>query len=518
MSARVLFLSRGDRGARLRAVRLTGERSDVRYPETGALEGVAEDFPPVAAWVREQLDRTRSSTGIAQLCVDVEGGVCAWLSAPSAEPAVVAASARMGSGDGAPPAGGALDYYAPDDRGATLQALGQRGGDGVSRLAVLGITDVPARLLIDALDRARVPVESVSTLWHAMARAWDPGAPRGAERDAPLADPGPVCAVLVVDPEGRLLWCWSWGGRVLCAGAMRVRTSAPDGAVHLGADEASRLTAEWLSWGVQLGRVPGRVVGVLPDAAAGDEDFVRALVASWAKAPFDAVRVADPVGETLARLARALEDTPRAFALSDDPSTGLPALANRPGAAHRRMHLARAAALMVAAGGVAIGVWQLSRASEAARRAADDWKARWTALIAEVSPEAARPRPGVTPLAQLEDEVRRLERAAAPVVRTDQTQPVMQEFETISLVLASAGCDLEDLDLDSTTRVRVVTIVRSAQQAEAILEGFRRVGGSHVDNWTLQVRDVPGGAERRVRAEYRADWATPAPRSGGNGA
>lgn len=519
MSARVLYLSRDSRGTRLRRVRLVGERTDLRYPEIGAVEGVPEDFPKIAAWVRANLERARTPAGIAQVVVDVDGGVCAWLSPPSAEPAVVLATARLGASDGSPAAGGALDYFAPDDSGATIQGLGQRGGEGATRLAVLGVGDVPARLLIDALDAVQVPVESVSTLWHAAARAWDPGAPRadaGILPDAGLVpDAGPVSGVLLAEPEGRLVWCWSQGGRVLCAGSVRVRTIGEG--VALGEDEAARLAAEWLSWSVQLGRSPRRLVGVLPEACDGAERFGAALTKAWAGATLDVVRVTDPVGETLARLARALEDTPRTQTLTGDTSTGIPTLARRPGRTHRRMHLARAGALLAAAGCVGIGAWHLSAAATRAKAAAGEWEQRWRATVAEVSPEAARPTPGVTPLSVLEGEVRRLERSMAPVPRTDQTQPVLEELETISLVLASAGCELQQVVLDSGTRPRLVAIVRSAQQAEAILEGLRRVGGSHVTGWTLAVLDQTRGADVRIQATYTGEWVRDEPRPAGGG-
>jgi hypothetical protein len=60
----------------------------------------------------------------------------------------------------------------------------------------------------------------------------------------------------------------------------------------------------------------------------------------------------------------------------------------------------------------------------------------------------------------------------------------------------------------------VVAIVKSSEQAEDILQGLQRIGGSYAQGWTLTMRDLPGAGERRIRAEYRGEWDREAIRKG----
>ncbi|GJQ29089.1 MAG: hypothetical protein HBSAPP03_09730 [Phycisphaerae bacterium] len=511
---RVCYLTRTDRGGSIRTVRLVGQASDETFPPEGALAGTPEDVEAAARWVRERLASTHTAEAIAVLCLDPEGGVCTPVATPSTDPAVLAASVRFGSGDGARAGGGAFDYFAPGDDDSSLEALpAPRPGAGSVRAAVLGVTDVPARLLLDALDREGIPVESVSTLWHAMARAWDPGSPRAGADDAP-ADAGPLTAVLLVDPAGRLVWCWSAAGTLRCAGALRLRTrpgtnDKPEPCV--GPDDAARLAAEWLSWAVQLGKSPRRAVCIMPpqeDAAAFGESLGR----SWAGMTIDAVGHEDPLGATMRRLADAVENTPRTGPRI--VGDGLRALSSRPGRAHRGMFRWRALGLFVGAAAIIVAGWQLARAGERAMADTKDWETKWRGVIGEVYPDGLRPTPQTSPLKLLTDEVRRRERESLPVERTDIPMPVLHEFETLSLVLASAGCGIERVEVDSATRPVVVALVKSSEQAEDILQGLQRIGGSYAQGWTLTMRDLPGAAERRIRAEYRGEWDREAVKKG----
>ena len=270
MTVRVCYLSRGSLGASLKSLRLVGHGVDDRWPENGH----APMFDAGAAWVRTKLAGSRSAGSLTLLCLDVEGAVCSWLSSPSGSPAVVAALARSGPSTSADASGssagsrsgtGAVEFYAADQFSSSIQALdmGVARPAGVVttlRLPILAVTDVPGRLLMDALDSVNVGVEAATTLWHVMAHAWDPGAPRpgGAEVDESNA---PVTGVIVVDTEAsRLLWTWSRGGRLLVSGSMRLRASIQDKdaiveagdesqpPVAYAAEEVSRLTVEWLSW------------------------------------------------------------------------------------------------------------------------------------------------------------------------------------------------------------------------------------------------------------------------------
>lgn len=537
MSARVCFLRRSARGAALHSLRLIGETSDEAFPQSGSLRPEPADYALAARWVRERLDATRSTSSVAMLCLDVEGSVCAWAQTTSADPAVVAAGIRFGSAEGARPGGGAFDFYAPSEAESVLQPLAPLAGPG--RAAVLGVADVPGRLMVDALDREGVPVESASTLWHAMSDAWDPAAhpaahpaPQSDHSADAATDAGPVTAIILTDAGGRLVWCWSRAGRLLVAGSMLLRKARSSGVPEFRSEESqpraegeqppaadqhdvSRLAAEWLSWSLQMASSPRRVLCILreaDDAAA----FGEALGRAWPGATIDVVRHEDPVGATLTRFAANLEATPRARVGASDAARGLATLGQRPARAHRRMYLWSAAALFALAGAVAIGAWQLSRAAAEARASASTWNDRWRDVIKNAYPEGLRPVPGVSPVTLLTEEITRREREMLPVERTDQTMPVLAELETISLVLTSAGCELEEIGLDSALRPYAVALVGSSQEAEEILSGLGRIGGSVVTNWTLSVTERLTGTERKVRAEYRGEWVRePAQVAGG---
>lgn len=500
----------------LRGVRLVSQTTDESFPPDASLRGEPADFAAAALWIRERLQATRSASSIAMLCLDEDGGVCSWVTSPSTDPSVVSAAIRLGTADGARAGGGAFDFYAPSNAESSLEPLApptvkaKVAPPRAGRLPVLGIADVPARLLVDALDREGVPVEQACTLWHAMAAAWDPGAPRAgtSAADAP-SDAGPITAIVMIDLAGRLVWCWSRGGALLVAGSLRLRARRneqnPDepGTLDYGPEDASRLAAEWLSWSVQLARAPRRIVCVLTpsDAAAS---FGESLGRVWPGAAVDAVRHEDPLGATLRRAADLIESTPRTAA---PEFTALQGLSRRPGRSHRRMHHWRAVALLGFAVVLGIGAWQFQSAAAAAEDSAEDWKTRWNEVVVEAYPDMPKGLgEQASPIVQLNNEVRRLERELQPIGRTDQTMPVLQELETISLVLGSASCDLEEIALDSTLRPRVSTIVRTAEQADAILEGFRRIGGSYVTGWSVTATERPQGTEQRIRALYQGEW------------
>jgi len=172
-------------------LRLVGLTTDQSWPATG---DSAHAISPqsAAGWVRQQLANSRAGASLTLLCLDGEGAACSWLTSPTADPVVVAALARSGGpgleADGARGLA-AADYYAGNPTESSIEALVEASnGAGRSpfsrasaapptstgRMAVMTAIDTPARLVIDALDEASVPVESVASFWHAMALAWDP--------------------------------------------------------------------------------------------------------------------------------------------------------------------------------------------------------------------------------------------------------------------------------------------------------------------------------------------------------
>lgn len=535
MSARILYVRRTDRGGLLRGVRLVSETTDEGWPAHGDAPGDAGDFAKAAAWVQAQLAGTRSTSSIAMVCVDAEGTACTWLTSATGERAVVSVVARFGAGpDGARGGGGPVDYYAPSDSEASIQALDEEpaarksvrkraGAMGGTRRAVLSVADAPARAMIDALDKVGVPVEMVAGISHAMAMVWDPGAQAGRATvpDAPV-DPGPVTGILMQDGNGRLLWCWARAGRLLASGAIRLRVGVLVPALPgesesrtgfvCGAEDASRLTAEWLAWAAQLGFSPGRVVCVLPDASEAATlggELTRLLPGVGVDVATDE----DAIGTTLRKAADVLEHTPKGRGPSPSGASVLLALSARPGRRHRQMHLWRAGALGLLATSIALAGWRLESRAGEAKAAGESWNSKWRELVKSEYPDALRPRPGVTPVVALSDEVRKRQRELVPPERAELTMPVLAELETISMVISHEHVQLESMELNSATRVTIVVSVPELRHAEAVVESLKKIGGSFVGTWTptfaeqlLGPQNQPGGPNKRIRVTLRGEW------------
>jgi hypothetical protein len=460
----VCYIERTPGGSGLRRVRLVGPELD----QSWSAPSLAGDDPgrpaapgeqlahlrSAAAWIAEELAPVRE---LAAICLDAEGGVCSWISAPSADPQVVLAAIRQigapATSTGEPAAVAAGFGLLPDDAmglasARSVQALAapeQTGGSGFTsggkgtpslprrRLGVLSVADAPVRVLIDELDALKIGVGSVISFWHAAALAWDPSVERTTARDraqrngaaetsphAPIVvEPdAPVTATVIIDPAGRLTWSWSKSGELLAAGAMRLRThtynrvspvaaAAPADLAPLGADEADlapatrrlmpedagetmhaaecapgdvgRLVMDWLSWSVQIGRTPDRIVCIGPatlparpvpgEPAPTPSTLAETLGASWPSASIDAAIHDDPIGATLNRLrvlpmfqpARSA-GTPAARA--EDPRLSLVTLTSRPGRLDRTMHIWATLAILGAAAAVFIYAQRLGSGIE----------------------------------------------------------------------------------------------------------------------------------------------------------
>jgi hypothetical protein len=525
VSVRVCYLTRGTLGASLRSLRLVGHSSDERWPDGGQ----APDVEHAAAWIRQRLSAVRSGNSLAMLCLDIEGSVCSWLNTPGGNPALVAAIARGGAlGDpDAPmrPGASPVEFYAGDAYASSIQPLDRPSAAVPRRTPVLSVGDVPARLLLDALDRLGINVEACATLWHVMAHAWDPGAPRAGApaMDAAAADGAPITGVVLVDVENaRLLWTWSRAGRLLVAGSSRLRRPQPDPnalvtpddaeqqpAVSYGPDDVSRLTVEWLSWAAQVGQAPSRFVCILPDAAQAGP-LGRAIGQAWTGSSVDVVVRPDPVGETLARLVAQLDNSPSTT--DDDPQLALVELSSRPGRSHRRLYMWWSGAVAAAALALGFFGWQLNASAAQAEEAAQLWTARTDEAIKSVMPEA-RPAPGRSTFDLLKDEVtRRKKELQRPNTGTEVVMPILEELETISFVVGNNGFELESIELDSRTSPGFTVITNTTQEAEELAQAIRRVSGSHIETWTTEYRAVQGrkeGEGSKVRARFIGQWERP---------
>lgn len=202
-----------------------------------------------AAFIVENL-QALGTRSLPTLCIDPEGAICTWLSAPSPAPKVIAATIAQSAMPAVDPAtgmsvagGGAgrLALLSGADASTafselSIQALAldedparQPDHARAARYALVSIPDASVRVLIDELDRQNIEIGAVVSLWHAMASGLDPAvraAARSLERDAVVAGSEIPSALLLVDPLGRLVWAWSLSGKLIVGGSMRLKRIA----------------------------------------------------------------------------------------------------------------------------------------------------------------------------------------------------------------------------------------------------------------------------------------------------
>ncbi len=551
MSVRLCYVERANRGATVRQARLIGQGVDDRWsdpapegaPEQGvdAFEVGSLSIRACAAWAAQSLAPTRAAGRIEMLCLDDRGSVCSWVSTPSLEPGAVASIARLGTSAPVDDAVGAgqgavLTYFAGDPLDSTVQPLaggeplespgenGERGslwsrwraggrrGAGaatVERIAVMAGVDAPARLLLDALDDQGVEVGQVASVWHALAQAWDPGSPlnAGAARDgADVAEDTPSTAVVVLaagapGEASRLLWAWSRAGRVLAAGSLRVARRA-DGSTPLvgptGGGIVSRLAADWMAWSLQIGEAPRRVVGVVSDASAGQ--FGTELAQAWNGATVDLALDDDPLGATFARLAAALEGTPATARPELDAARTLLDLSTRPGRAHRRLYGWATALVFAASAVTGVIAWQIGGSAAHTKAAAAKYRQGWAGKVDMVVP-GAMTRP-LGPKATLQDEVAKRRRDILPPV--EAAMPILDELETISMVLQGADATLESLELNTGDVVRMTVQGKDVATVEGLERALNAIAGSHAAyRAQIERREGQGG----LRARITGTWA-----------
>lgn len=487
MNRAVCYVQRSASGHNIDALRLVAPGLDREWVGGRGVQNASADataqlarLAAAAAWIGENL-RALGQSRLDVLCVDPDGAVCTWFSAASPDEKVVAATlsqssmhstdvaqAAVGGGGGA---AGRLAMLASTDpltarSELTLQPLavvddGEQAGGGrrslarrqgraksaaaQGRFALLSIPDACVRALLDALDEIGIEVGVVTSLWHALAAAFDPSARdrAGAEEDRVVAISDPATAVLLIDPAGRMVWSWSRGGMLVAGGSMRLRLIAPapqaaDGAAQPTSDpfapvdiadaaasarrigepeggaaaeaperlpeastpEVGRLVADWLAWSAQLGASPQRVAifgpATLPAPMAGGlpPSFGQALAKTWPGATVDMAEHDDPIGYTLQRLAGtsgssgggtpAVSRAPERTA--SDPRYALTSLSNRPGRSHRRAN--RWAALALVGVSVLVAMWgyQLHRSAAVAEDLIADSRQKRTDVLKDLEP------------------------------------------------------------------------------------------------------------------------------------
>jgi hypothetical protein len=540
LSVRVAYVRRTGRGLVLRSLRLVGQSSDASWPERGSAsrDDAVEQNPTIyadaAVWLKSNLQSARSRDGLEMICLDASGSILSWLSAPSTDDRVVGSLARQGptTADGVPSNETTpVSYFAPGMLDSSIQALpgqhegpesesgkGSKNAPALSmRLATLAATDLPARLLVDALDAQDVYPGEVATIWHAMAMAWD----RFSSSDDATVN-APLTAVVMLDADARLVWCWSVQGRLIAGGSLRVRVQAPIASADplvddvpplpvVTRDDVARLTSEWLTWAMQLSRSPQRVVCVLPERLGGADsaedlrpgEVGEEIARAWPGCAVDAALHDDPLEATLRRLVTVLESTP----VSGTPDAGraLKAIASRPGASYRRMYIWTAASLALVGAGLGVLGLRFRQDAKAAERAAQGWEAAWREPVKKAFPDL-RPRPNASELMELQAMIKDKESMGKLPSSILVPKPVLQELEAMSLVVATPSIELRSITMNNDRPVQLICSLPTTADAEAMLDALRRVGGSTLENWTMEfnARGTPGNDRREVT--YTANW------------
>lgn len=444
MTVAAIFIQRDAAGTALCSARFSDLRQEHRWRAPSVERVLAEPRETVAALARWTAQHLAQSPGRPDLLIvlDADGAACGWLSADSEEQRVVSAAVREALTNDEEDSASSLGWMtgqAPG-RDTSVQALvdvarpraqrakGTDAPPARPRVGLLAVCDVTVRLLLDELDKLGVPVRRVTTLWHAMA-ALSAGAQRAGDRaatDRALDEaPGLTSAsVMLLEPQGRLLWAWGSGAGLLCAGHAHLRESLDQppaepfpqprpgarasalrisrgadagdttevepndadegqpppqaaGVVEVTRADVGRLVTDWIGWSIQLGVSPQRisVVGT-PTVTCSGLEFdlpemtgVAAVAAgvgrAWPGAAVSASLSTDPIGDLLRALvdAEASDQRLPGAAMAADPRLSVLDLSARPGRGSRKLHLWGGLALVAAACGVGVLGWRVGRST-----------------------------------------------------------------------------------------------------------------------------------------------------------
>lgn len=364
-------------------------------PESPDAHVLRERISEASRWVAQQPSVRRR---INAAVLDISDATCRWVQSPSAAAPVVAATLRSQTEEWSArlPLGGLepiidelpttrsfefirsrLESRAAKERfiDKPIDATNTSATESGARMAVLIMPDALVRLWLDRMDRSGIAVDSVLSLWHALALAWGDSEETGTR------------AILLVDGEGRIAWAWATGTRLIVGGSLQLERPDTGEATpphrHRAESAAQRISLDWVTWSAQLGVAPDDLLVI---AAAGDplaEDLLAALSQRWDGLPARQTRSDHPLRETVARAGAAIRSTPRS---ERGPRRCLSRLSSRPTRATRRRYLAMSFSLvLIAASIVALG-YRLSEEGQERRSQAAEVRSETLELVSEAVP------------------------------------------------------------------------------------------------------------------------------------
>lgn len=512
MTGAIAFIQRHDLGDQLAGARLVGHRleASITLDQQASEAGPLVQASQLADWMQRRLAESSHGSRIRALVLDPEGGLCGWVRPQGLSNHGAGELLRRSGGglllghrddlegDQEPtsfhpgvdtPGAGSVQLLTPPAAGRGKSAA----APGSERIAAVAQRDACVRLLLDELDARGIKPVATLSLWHALARAYDPQRSAPSDGDALADDATRLTAIVLAEPHGRVSWAWSAGGELVACGQSRAAVS--QGALVLDGRLAGRLNADWLTWSSQLAAVPARLICVLPDGADAS-GFAHTLAGAWPDVATDAFAVADPLGDALGRLD---EQAQLPASAVTDPQQTLVDATTRPTRAHRAISWWLAAILAgvaIVAGYFAYG---LHAAAGEARAGIDELR---DSQLNAYRKHAAAPASGSRAVFNLEQLRMRLEREMTAPAST-APKPILRAVDDLMLVLPSvAGGEINlrslvvnDVALTMTAMVPDTAGYDELRTVVSSVEGF--------GNWNF----TPTARGEGLEVTASATWA-----------
>jgi hypothetical protein len=515
LSDRLCYIRRTDRGIVLRGLRLVGGHTDDSWAvdPQGDTDLIVETIEEAADWLKQRIDAA-SKSEVSGLILDTDGAACTWVKPEDADPDALDSIISDGPVE-----------HDPDDLEPMVQnMLGERlprlpkemdfeplSEDQTStgaRRAIIAVPDVPGRLLKDKLDSIGIRPQKMTSIWHALSIAWDPGIDSSSSAQRIVSSDAPICAIVAIDPiDCRLIWTWSREGELICSGSSRLRRvhGEHEPRAMIWQSDIARTCADWLGWSSQLGVSPARIIvlgepiapSYIDDESEGQPDeqaldaaqLGAALTQRWPDATLDLFGEPDPIGATLQRIIH----RERVHSLQN--ITGLEA---RPTRAHRSMFRWAGLALTAAACVVFLLGWQFLNKANAIKSETNSLQSDQQTILNDFDPNLTYSR---APLLELRSRKQETQKAQSPI-EVPAPKPILDAIENVSYVIGTPGMSINSIKVNSRT-ITVEVSVEEIAQAERLLESLRTIEN---DLFVWKATFSHSARNQKITATFIANW------------